>query len=142
MDNKSALQQCLNYSNMLPRIFCSCKLGLKQYSCIYTTGLMMFCGFRTISQLIGKINVKGRRNKVKHALSKNWLVVHLYPMYLYYILINNKYNISNMSLCHTGSCLFLNKYKLSQWKMPMKKNENERVHQNVERFIFYEEHLL
>jgi hypothetical protein len=29
----------LNYSNMLLPIFCSRKLGLKQYACIHTTGL-------------------------------------------------------------------------------------------------------
>jgi hypothetical protein len=31
---------------------------------------------------------------------------------------------------------------ISQWKMLMKKNENERVHQNIERFLSYEEHFL
>ena len=52
------------------QIFCSCKFGLKEYSCIHTTGLMMIWGVRTIPQLIGKRNVKGRRKKAKHALSK------------------------------------------------------------------------
>ncbi|CAF3741650.1 unnamed protein product [Rotaria sp. Silwood1] len=61
----------LNYSNMLPPIFCSCKYGLKEYSCIHTIGLMMIWGVRPIPQLIGKRNPKGRRKKVKYALSKD-----------------------------------------------------------------------
>ncbi|CAF5117168.1 unnamed protein product, partial [Rotaria sp. Silwood1] len=48
----------LNYSNMLPPIFCSCKYGLKEYSCIHTIGLMMIWGVRPIPQLIGKRNPK------------------------------------------------------------------------------------
>ncbi|CAF1306954.1 unnamed protein product, partial [Rotaria sordida] len=61
----------LNYSNMLPPIFCSCKYGLKEYSCIHTIGLMMIWGVRPIPQLIGKRNPKGRRKKVKYVLSKD-----------------------------------------------------------------------
>jgi hypothetical protein len=49
----------LNYSNMLPPIFCSCQLDLKQYSCIHTTDLMMIWGVRTVPQLIEKRNTKG-----------------------------------------------------------------------------------
>jgi hypothetical protein len=59
----------LNFSNMLPPIFCSCRFGLKEYSCIHTIGLMMIWGIRAIPQLIGKRNTKGRRKKAKHALS-------------------------------------------------------------------------
>jgi hypothetical protein len=61
----------LNYSNMSPPISCSCKYGLKEYSCIHTIGLMMIWGVRPIPQLIGKRKAKGRRKKVKYALSKD-----------------------------------------------------------------------
>ena len=61
----------LNYSNMLHPIFCSCKFGLKEYSRVHTTGLMMIWGVRTIPQLLGKRKVKGRRKKAKHALLKD-----------------------------------------------------------------------
>ena len=61
----------LNYLNALPPVFCSCKYGLKQYSCIHTTGLMMIWGVRTLPQLLGKRNAKGRRKKAKYALSKD-----------------------------------------------------------------------
>jgi hypothetical protein len=72
-----ASARILNYSNMLPPIFCSHKLGLEQYACIDITGLMI-----TVPQLIGKRNTKVRK-KAKHALSKDWFILNLYIMYFF-----------------------------------------------------------
>ena len=61
----------LDYSQMLPPIFCSCKCGLNEYYCVHATGLMMMWGVRKIPLLIEKRRNKGRMKKAKYALSKD-----------------------------------------------------------------------
>ncbi|CAF1376473.1 unnamed protein product [Rotaria sordida] len=56
---------------LLPPLFCTCRTGLKEYTCVHVLGLLMLWGSQPMLQLIGKRKEKGRPRKVKLALSKD-----------------------------------------------------------------------
>ena len=87
----------LDYSQMLPPIFCSCKCGLKEYYCVHTTGLMMMWGVRKIPLLIGKRRNKGRIKKAKYALSKDWFSLKYYSCEHWYCIMNIFANLCNFT---------------------------------------------
>ncbi|CAF1575842.1 unnamed protein product [Rotaria sp. Silwood1] len=61
----------LDFSCLTPPLFCSCKYGLKEYSCIHSLGLLMMWSHRKIPQQLGIRRGKGRPKKVKLALTKD-----------------------------------------------------------------------
>ncbi|CAF2610650.1 unnamed protein product [Rotaria sp. Silwood2] len=66
--NSARLISCLR---LLPPLFCTCRTGLKEYTCVHILGLLMLWGSQPMPQLIGKRKGKGRPKKVKLALSKD-----------------------------------------------------------------------
>ncbi|CAF1231222.1 unnamed protein product [Didymodactylos carnosus] len=61
----------IDFSCLTPPLFCSCKYGLKEYSCVHLLGLLMMWDYRKIPQPLGKRRGKGRPKKVKLALTKD-----------------------------------------------------------------------
>ncbi|CAF4248012.1 unnamed protein product, partial [Rotaria sordida] len=66
--NSARLISC---SRLLPPLFCTCRTGLKEYTCVHALGLLMLWGSQPMPQLIGKRKAKGRPKKVKLALSND-----------------------------------------------------------------------
>ncbi|CAF1292511.1 unnamed protein product [Didymodactylos carnosus] len=61
----------VDFSRLTPPLFCSCKYGLKEYSCVHSLGLLMMWDHRKVPQPLGTRRGKGRPKKVKLALTKD-----------------------------------------------------------------------
>ncbi|CAF1645152.1 unnamed protein product, partial [Rotaria sp. Silwood1] len=49
--NSASLISCLR---LLPMLFCTCRTGLKEYTCVHVLGLLMLWGSQHMPQSIGK----------------------------------------------------------------------------------------
>ncbi|CAF1163702.1 unnamed protein product [Didymodactylos carnosus] len=61
----------VDFSSLTLPLFCSCKYGLKEYSCVHSLGLIMMWDHRKVPQVLGIRRGKGHPKKVKLALTKD-----------------------------------------------------------------------
>ncbi|CAF4585586.1 unnamed protein product [Didymodactylos carnosus] len=67
----SSESKMADFSSLTPPLFCSCKYGLKEYSCVHSLGLILMWDHRKVPQALGIRRGKGRPEKVKLALTKD-----------------------------------------------------------------------